>query len=199
MLSRFVAEEIILLVADFMIGYCVNKVRSIVWSMFYRSLGRSSFRHLGKGVTFQGWVDIPQKGGRLIIGDGVMICRRVEFSVPKGGELVLGDNVFIGPGTIISAHRRVEIGSHSLLGEYVSIHDNNHITSRKDLPIAEQGFTAEALSLGENCWIGAHSVLVQGSGLEDCCILGAGAVLVSKFSRDTTVVGVPARAVRVRR
>jgi acetyltransferase-like isoleucine patch superfamily enzyme len=178
-----------------MIGYSVNKARTLVWTMFYRSVGRFCFSHLGKGVTFQGWVEIPQRGGRVIIGDYVTICRRVEFSVPNGGELFLGDNVFIGPGVIISAHKMVEIGADSLIGEYVSIHDNNHITARLDLPIAGQGFTTEAIHLGKNCWVGAHSVLVQGSGLSDGCILGAGAVLVGKIPTSATVVGVPAKAV----
>ncbi len=179
-----------------MLGFAIHRLRSAFWTVFYRTLGRPVFHRLGKGVRFEGWIDVPQRGGRITIGDNAHLCRLVEFSVPAGGELLVGEKVFIGRGVVISAHRRVAIGRHTLLGEYVSIHDNDHRLDRTELPVAEQGYISAALEIGPNCWVGARAILVRGSGMDANCVLGAGAVLTRNLSAGSTAVGVPAQAIR---
>jgi acetyltransferase-like isoleucine patch superfamily enzyme len=152
---------------------------------------RKQFSKFGRDVSFEGWIDIPQRGGWIIIGDSVHICRRVEFSVPQGSVLSIGYGVFIGRGAIVSAHNRVEIGVNTMLGEYVSIHDNNRRTSHPGQPIASQGFSSEPIHISKNCWVGAHSILIKGCSLEAGCIVGAGAVVTKKNPGGMTVVGVP--------
>jgi acetyltransferase-like isoleucine patch superfamily enzyme len=83
-----------------------------------------------------------------------------------------------------------------MIGEYVSIHDNNHCTSHPDRPLARQGFSSQPIRIGRNCWIGTHSVLVKGCSLEEGCIVGAGAVVTKAFPPGTTIVGVPGKPVR---
>jgi acetyltransferase-like isoleucine patch superfamily enzyme len=110
-----------------MIGFVQNRLRTLFWTLFYRAIGRFVFSKLGQGVAFEGWIDIPQRRGRIVLGDRVHVCQLVEFSLPQGGELIVGEGVFIGRGVVVSAHSRVEIGAHTMIGEYVSIHDNNHL------------------------------------------------------------------------
>jgi acetyltransferase-like isoleucine patch superfamily enzyme len=156
-------------------------------------MGRLIFHRMGRGVRFEGWIDVPQRGGRIILGDQAYLCRFVQFSVPAGGELHVGEMVFIGQGTVISAHRRVAIGDHPMLAEYVSIHDNDHRTEPGGPPFAQQGFVSKPLEIGANCWIGAKAVLVRGSGMGDNSILGAGAVLTRHITAGAVAVGVPAK------
>ena len=178
-----------------MVGFIGHRLRSAFWTLFYRTVGRLAFHRLGKGVRFEGWVDVPQRGGKIVIGDQAYICRFVEFSVPAGGELVLGGHVFIGRGVVISAHRKVAIGNHTMLGEYVSIHDNDHRLDRIEVPIAERGYVSEVLEIGSNCWVGARAILVRGSSMQKNCVLGAGAVLTRYLLAGTTAVGVPAKPI----
>ena len=178
-----------------MVGFVVHRLRSAVWTLFYRTFSRLIFHRLGKGVRFEGWIDIPQRGGKITIGDQAYVCRFVEFSVPAGGELFVGDKAFIGRGVVISAHRKVAIGHHTMLGEYVSIHDNDHRMDRAEVPVAERGYVSDPLEIGANCWVGARAVLVRSSGMQENCVLGAGAVLTRKLSIGTIAAGVPARPV----
>ena len=141
----------------------------------------------------EGWIEIPQRGGRIILGRGVHIARNVEFSVPKGGSLTIGDRAFVGRGVVISAHKSVVIGADSLLGEYVCIHDNNHVTKEPNRPIAAQGFESGELVVGVNSWIGSNVTLVMGSSIGDNCIVGAGAVVTKVFPNGSRIGGVPAR------
>jgi acetyltransferase-like isoleucine patch superfamily enzyme len=176
-----------------MIGFIVNHIQTLFWTAFYHTVGRMAFAQLGRGSKFQGWIDIPQRGGQIRIGRNVCICRSVEFSVIKNAELIISDGVFLGRGTVISVHRQVSVGGNALVAEYVSIHDNNRQTRDDQLLVCRQGFKAEALSIGEDCWIGAKAVLVKGSGLGRRCVLGAGAVLTKKLPDNTVAAGVPAR------
>jgi acetyltransferase-like isoleucine patch superfamily enzyme/SAM-dependent methyltransferase len=176
-------------------GFIFNRLRTFFWTVFYHAVGRIVFARLGRGSRFQGWIEIPQRHGRISIGRNVHVCSRVEFSVPRQAELIIGDGTFIGRGTLISAHRQVRIGADVLVAENVSIHDNNHATSDPHVPIRRQGFESEPLEIGDDCWIGAQAVLVKGAGLGRRCILGAGAVLTKQFPDNTRAVGVPARPV----
>jgi acetyltransferase-like isoleucine patch superfamily enzyme len=96
---------------------------------------------------------------------------------------------------VISAHRRVTIGNHTMLAEYVCIHDNDHRLDKSNIPVAERGYVADPLEIGANCWIGAQAVLVRGGGLGENCVLGAGAVLTRILPAGSTAVGVPAKLI----
>jgi acetyltransferase-like isoleucine patch superfamily enzyme len=176
-----------------MIGYAFNRISTLFWTAFYHAAGRAIFAELGQGSKFQGWIDIPQRNGRISLGRNVHICRFVEFSVTNHAELIIEDGTFIGRGTVISAHQRVSIGANVLVAEYVSIHDNNHNMGDQNRPIRCQGFEAEPMEVGEDCWIGAKATLVKGAGLGRRCVLGAGAVLTQKLPDNTVAAGVPAQ------
>jgi acetyltransferase-like isoleucine patch superfamily enzyme len=174
----------------------VHRFRTLLWTAFYHSIGRLVFTEIGRGARFEGWVDVPQAGGSIRIGRGVRICRGVELTVGRGAELRIGDRAFIGRGVVLSAHVRIEIGAGTLIGEYVCIHDNDHVTADPSLDIADQGFSAEPLRIGAHCWLGAHCVVVKGAGLGARCVAGAGAVVTRKIPDGAVVLGVPARPVR---
>jgi SAM-dependent methyltransferase/carbonic anhydrase/acetyltransferase-like protein (isoleucine patch superfamily) len=174
-------------------GAIFHRLRTLVWTALYRLVARGFFTQVGPQCWFEGWIDLPQRGGSILIGQGVRIGRGVEFTVAPGAVLELADGVFIGRGTVISVHRRVHLGANTLVGEYVSIHDNDHITHDADRPVSAQGFEAQPLEIGADCWIGARCVLVRGAGLGRRCVLGAGAVLTRPLPEHTTAAGVPAR------
>ena len=179
-------------------GWIVNQLRIRLWTTFYYCFSWLFFSQIGKGCRFEGWIDIPQRGGKIIINDGVYICRRVTFTVLSGGMLKLGNNVFIGPGVIMSVHHRMEIGDDSLLAEYVSVYDNTHEWSNSYKAIGRQGYNTSVCVVGKRCWIGAGVRILMGGSLGDDTIVGAGAVLTKSLSSGVVAVGVPARVVRSR-
>lgn len=179
-------------------GWLLHKIRTTFWTWFYYAFMRLFFDRLGKGCTFEGWIEIPQRNGRIVLGDGVYVCRRTTWTVLNGATLCLGNDVFIGPGVMISTHRAVNIGNDSLVAEYVSIYDNEHIWTDMRKPIREQGYTTTACSIGNGCWIGAGSKILMGGSLGDDCILGAGSVLKKSIPGGVVAAGVPARVIKHR-
>jgi acetyltransferase-like isoleucine patch superfamily enzyme len=173
----------------------LTRARWLFWTGFYRLLGRFVLGRMGEGCWFEGWVDVPAMGGEIRLGRRVRLCRNVELTAIRGARVVVGDGAFIGRGVVVSAHAEVEIGARTLVAEYACIHDNDHaVESLRDG--AMPAFVSTPLRVGNDCWIGAHAVLVRSSGMGDRCVLGAGAVLTSILAPGTTAAGVPARAIR---
>ncbi len=180
------------------IAFLLHRLRTVGWTMFYRTLGRFVFTRMGRGCRFEGPLDIPQRGGSISLGDNVHFCRLVELSVPAGGCLEIANDVFIGRGVVISAHCAVRIGSDSMIGEYASLHDNDHVIRRMDLPIRDQGFESCPLIIGVGAWIGAGARLLRTTEVGDGSIIGAGGIVKGKIPSWSIAVGVPARVIRQR-
>lgn len=173
----------------------LTRARWFFWTGFYRLFGRLLFQDLGHGCWFEGWVDVPALGGEIRIGDGVRFCRWVSLTAPRGGRIDIGAHSFIGRGVVISAHESVQIGRHCLIAEYVCIHDNDHALEEL---APTPAFVKSPVQIGDNCWLGAQSILVRGSSMDTGCVLGAGGVLTSHLGPGSVAVGVPARVARVR-
>ena len=51
------------------------------------------------------------------------------------------------------------------------------------------------IKIGNNCFVGARSIIMPGVVLGDNCIVGAGAVVTKSFQDNSVVAGVPAKII----
>ena len=123
----------------------------------------------------------------------------VVFSrTPKShvcGRLLCGDRVFIGAGSNIRAAGGViSIGSNTLIAQNVALVAANHSVSLgeifRDLNWDEE---KTGVTIGQNCWIGAASVVLPGVRIGDNCVIGAGSVVTRDVPDNEIWLGVPAR------
>jgi len=136
-------------------------------------------------------------GGSIEVGRGVCIEEGVVLHAQKG-DLQIGDNVFIGHHSELVAKEHIEIGCDALIAPFVVIRDANHRIAVGQ-PIREQGFAIAPASIGEDCWLGAHSVITAGSQLGNGTVIGANAVVTGKIQDNAIAVGVPARVMKYRK
>lgn len=179
-------------------GWFIHKLMVGFWSAFYKIFYRLFFYEFGSRVRIEGWIHIPQRGGRIYIADDVRICRNVELSVTSSARLFLQKGSMIGKGTLISAHNSISVGQDTMIAEYVCIHDNNHIFQARDIEISSQGFESSELIIGPDCWIGALCVLTMGAHLEQGVVVGANSLVNKRIDRFNVVVGSPAKIIRER-
>jgi acetyltransferase-like isoleucine patch superfamily enzyme len=125
-----------------------------------------------------------------------------------------GRNVVIEFGTVF-IYRDISIGDNANISRYCVIHhcdignyagvsehsvvvsgSRQHNIDRTDIPIFLQGGRKKRIAIGDDCWIGAHSVVMEDVGRG--AIVGAGAVVTKPVPEFMIAVGNPARPLRRR-
>ncbi|QJT07957.1 acyltransferase [Oceanidesulfovibrio marinus] len=122
-------------------------------------------------------------------GDMIHIDFGSYFSHP---EASVGDHVYIGAYTIIGMSK---IGRLTTIGSQVSIlsgKNQHHIELGMPIQNIKGQFTETII--GENCWLGNHSIVMADLGQQ--CIVGAGAVITKPFGDYDVIAGNPARTIR---
>lgn len=132
--------------------------------------------------------------GRIKIGGGCDILQNAHLFA-KSGLLEIGEGVQVGIGTVLCARNRISIGRRTLIAEYVTIRDQDHKFGR-NLDLRTSGFTSSPVSIGENVWIGAHSVITAGCEVGSNSVIGAGAIVTRSIPPNAVAVGAPARVIR---
>ena len=180
------------------------------------------FKKLGKGVVFGYGVSLRQPG-KISIGRSSIVDDMARLSV-RGDEkagIQLGENVFVGQGTILSVRNGIltidehaslgsycriaatngtlKIGNYVLIAAYCYIGGGNHKTGRKDIPMARQGMeTSGGVVIGDDVWIGTHSIISDGVKIGKGSIIGAGSFVNKDIPEYSIAFGSPAKVFKRR-
>lgn len=138
----------------------------------------------GKNVNFGRCTTMILSGSLHDIGQGAII----------GNNVALGTHGFYGSGMGL-----LQIGNDVIFGNYVSIHPENHNYSDPFIPIRLQGVNSVGgVKIGDNCWIGSKSTILDGTEIGSGCIVAAGAVVKGRFPDNVIIGGIPAKIIKSR-
>jgi acetyltransferase-like isoleucine patch superfamily enzyme len=134
-------------------------------------------------------------GGYVEFGNGVTLVGKVtpiEIVSYKGSHISIGDHTFINYGTSITAHQKVSIGRHCLLGHHLRIVDRNEhgLEQRNVAP------PAAPVVIEDNVWIGSHTIILPGVSIGHNSAIGAGSVVTRDIPAHCLAAGNPARVIR---
>lgn len=116
------------------------------------------------------------------------------FQCDYGRNIYVGNHVFINYNCVIADVGKVIIGDRVKIGPQVGIYTVNHpLDSDERLTGQEYGRT---IKLGENCWIGGHSVINPGVTLGKNVVVASGSVVTKSFGDNVLLAGVPARVIK---
>ena len=135
------------------------------------------------------------------------ICRGILLCDSGLGSIDIGDLVYIGDDVIISARELIRIGSRTLVAHGVQIFDNDsHPIDARDrhadyLNLIEgrprtHFIPSAPINIGQDCWVGANSIVLKGVKIGDRSIVAAGSVVTADIGDDCVVAGNPAQIVR---
>lgn len=163
--------------------------------------------NVAKSVVINGKLRVYGKG-KIILEDGVRINSRFRNN-PIGGQVFSSfyskkDAVIkIGKETGISntsiyAAKQVIIGAHTKIGGNVKIYDTDfHSLDYKERADMERDVsTVCGVEIGDNVFLGAHSIVLKGVKIGDRSIVGAGSVVTKSIPCDEVWGGNPARFIR---
>jgi acetyltransferase-like isoleucine patch superfamily enzyme len=137
-------------------------------------------------------------GRKVTIGSFALIRPTNYYGGEVGEGLAVGDNSNIGPYCYIGCSGFVRIGNNVMMSPRVSIYAENHNFPRVDIPMRDQGVTREAVTIEDDCWIAANSVILAGVTIGRGSVVAAGSVVASDIAPYSVVGGVPAKMIKSR-
>lgn len=107
-------------------------------------------------------------------------------------DVRVGSNVLIGRFTIV---HHCDIGDYALIGERCTFLSGSrqHRYARTDVPMALQGGEKRRIRIGNDVWVGSHSIVMD--DVANGAIVAAGSVVNKPVATLSIVGGAPARPI----
>jgi acetyltransferase-like isoleucine patch superfamily enzyme len=188
-------------------------VHGTVGAWWRRNLRRSSpsVRHHIRLLRTARYVHrIDSLGTRVAFGDGVRIEGPVQIhladrsAVLEGailngtGVIRVGAGSSIGHECVIVAREAVTIGANCMLAGRCYVLDVDHEFADPSTPITQQDLRVEPVTIGDDVWLGACTVVLRGVSIGDGCVVGANSVVTHDLPAWTIAAGAPAKVVAQR-
>lgn len=187
--------------------------------LFYPTL----FKKVGKGVIFGKGITLrhPKK---IVVGDNTFIDDNVVLDA-KGEQnqgIEIGSNAYLGRNTILSckegsiilddycnisanchllSETEIRLGKYCFLaGQCYLVAGGNHSFEDASVPIMFQpSYSRGGIRIGEDVWLGAGVIVLDGASIGKGTIVGAGSVVTQSLPEYSIAVGSPAKKTRDRK
>lgn len=165
----------------------------LFWNYLFLKMGRI---HTAGFVAVEPGVELHiARTATVFFGKNVYIRRGTVIDVAEKATLTIGDSVFIAHGVTIAAHKQLSIGADTLIGEYVSIRDHDHMFSQ-DNRLVLQGERVAPVIIEDNVWLGAKATVIKGVSIGAHSVVGANAVVTKNIPAHSVAAGMPAKVIK---
>ncbi len=147
-------------------------------------------------------IEDSMRGSRIVVGAGAVIDAFVKIKPAGGcGDVEIGAGVVINSGCVLYTGNGIRIGANALLAANCTLAPCNHEFGDAARPIKAQGFAASrgGIEIGEDAWIGANTVLLDGARVGAGAVVGAGSLVRGSLPPFCIAYGAPARVTGWRR
>lgn len=165
----------------------------------------------GKNLWVDGKVIVQMdKNGSIEIGNNVTMLSRFSSNLAGmtgsnllvcigDGHISIGDNSGFS-STVFSSKSSIKIGKNVKIGCNVRIYDHDfhplNYLERREAKDWKKAVT-KSISIGDDVFIGANSIILKGVKIGDRSIIGAGSVVANiEIPPDSLVAGNPAKILR---
>lgn len=129
-------------------------------------------------------------------GENVNVERMAFFG--SGKDIEIGDNSGLGINCLVP--KNIVIGANVMMGPNCYIFISNHSFDRTDIPMCEQGFSAQKQTIIEDdVWIGRNVTMTPGRHIKKGSIIGACCLLCKDFPEYSVVGGNPSKLIKMRK
>ena len=127
------------------------------------------------------------KQGYLSIGNKVSAHTGTKLSVTPGGIMMIDSGTKFNFNCILVAKEKIIIGKDVVFGPNVLVYDHDHDFSTSG-GIRADKYITEPITIGNNSWIGAGSIILRGTQIGNNCVIGAGSVVKGVIPDNTVFV-----------
>lgn len=112
------------------------------------------------------------------------------------GDVTTGQDCSINPFACLSG--LIRMGNAVRIASHATIAGFNHGMDVGAGPMFQQPLTVRGIDIGDDVWIGANTVILDGVSIGSGAIIAAGAVVSKDIPEMAVVGGVPAQIIRFR-
>ena len=130
---------------------------------------------------------------RFVLGEYSVI---EDFSTINNavGDVLVGNRTRVGMGNTIIGP--VRIGNHVNLAQNITVSGLNHNFQDVSVTIDQQGVSTVPITIKDNVWIGANSVILPGVTIGEHVVVAAGSVVTRSVPDYSVCAGSPARVIK---
>jgi acetyltransferase-like isoleucine patch superfamily enzyme len=110
------------------------------------------------------------------------------------GDVIIGSNTLIGMSNVIIGP--VTIGNNVIFAQNIVASGLNHEYRDVMVPIADQKILVSQITVEDDCWIAANSVITAGVTIGKHSVVAGGAVVTKNVPPFSVVAGNPARVIK---
>ncbi len=131
---------------------------------------------------------------KALVGEYAGAWIEPDFYCDYGYNIKLGKNFYANHGLVVLDAAPVIIGDNVMIGPKVVISTATHPL---DPERRQKGMErAQAISIGNNVWIGTSATILEGVTIGDNAVIAAGALVNRDVAANTLVGGVPSRVLK---
>lgn len=169
-----------------------NNILSVSFTFFKFLLikifkGRRFKFHVIERFSPNTQVNFIGRSSSIILGKKVRAHTGVRLKAIGDGSIIIGSNTSINYGCMFFAMKGINIGEGVQFGPNVLIYDHDHDFRDKG-GIKTKKYKLGKVSIGENSWIGAGSVILRGTEIGKNCVVGAGSILNGTYPDNSIIV-----------
>lgn len=133
---------------------------------------------------------------KLLISLGHKIGNNTKIVGPIfcTGKLVIGSNCWIGRNFSVLGNGTVTIGDNCDIAPDVTFSTGGHKVGSAERRAGDGEIYCQ--TVGNGCWIGCKSLIINNTNIGKGCVIAAGACVVKNVEDNVLVGGVPARIIK---
>lgn len=145
-------------------------IKAMINNLFYGS-------HISLKSAISPFAELSiRRGGKVRIGEYFRARGGCRIRCWKTGELTVGNNVSINHGCVIQCRTQIHIGDNVQFSPNVLIYDHDH-DYKIDGGVKSMKYIERSVSIGNNVWIGADTVILRGVTIGDNAVIAAGSIV----------------------
>lgn len=173
----------------------VKYLRDIITTVFNLKL----FLHFFKLIAYY-LINYVVGYSKVKIGKGTKLHPTVILR--QAERISIGEHCLINHNNVLQAGKfkgRINIGNYVQTGANVMMFAFNHGTEINNIPMIEQDYLDGDITIGDDVWIGAGSIILPDVKIGKGAVIASNAVVNKNVPANAIVGGIPAKIIKYRK
>lgn len=190
-----------------MLMYLIRRLYSIIKTKM--ALWRNGVSYKNYRIVGTPFIE-TSGGGRIVFGNNLgmnngMMANQIGFNTPcvlraEGGSIIFGENVGISQTALVAKEADITIGDNVKIGGGAKVYTTDFhcidYMKRRNPEVDMSERKCAPVKIGDDCFIGAGTLILKGVSIGARSIIGAGSVVTKDIPSDVIAAGNPCRVIK---